>query len=322
MRRPLSLYTRVVIVNAAVLIVATAVLAATPARVSFPRTAEDVVVLAAGLALMILVNAILLRVTFSSLARLVSAMRTIDLLRPGRRLPLDGDAEVRQLIATFNDMLDRLEAERRESNRRAHLARETERRRVGRELHDEIGQRLTGILLQLQRAIDRVPPELREDLARTQDLTRSTLDEVGQIAWRLRPGILDDLGISKALEALVDSVVEDTEARVLLRLEEPLPALGPDVEIVIYRVAQEGLTNALRHAEAGEILLDLRRVDGGVRLEVADDGRGFGATTEEGSGLRGMRERALSIGADLRIESGSERGVLIRMDVAPTSGGG
>ena len=78
--RPLSLYTRVVIVNAAVLVVATAVLAATPKKVSFPRTAEDAVVLAAGVALIILVNAILLRVTFSSLARLVSAMRTIDLL--------------------------------------------------------------------------------------------------------------------------------------------------------------------------------------------------------------------------------------------------
>src|SRR6185437_9512154 len=173
-----------------------------------------------------------------------------------------------------NDMLDRLEDERRESNRRGHLAREAEQRRIGRELHDEIGQRLTGILLQLQRTIDRVPAEFREDLGRTQDLTRSTLDEVGQIAWRLRPGILDDLGIAKALDALADSVGAGTDSRVLLSIGEPLPALGSNVEIVLYRVAQEGLTHALRHAGARESRLGLRPRGVGGRLEVADDGRG------------------------------------------------
>jgi two-component system sensor histidine kinase UhpB len=213
-------------------------------------------------------------------------------------------------------MLDRLELERRESNRRAHLAREAERRRIGRELHDEIGQRLTGILLQLERTRAHVPPELRENVLRTQELARSTLDEVGAIAWRLRPGILDDLGLVMALEALVQSVSDPAHARIRLRVIQPLPALGTDTEIVLYRVAQEGLTNALRHAHATEIRVVLRQHGGGVRLEVVDDGCGFDKAVAEGEGLRGMRERALSIGGHLQIGSRPRGGVTISLDVA------
>ena len=123
-----------------------------------------------------------------------------------------------------------------------------------------------------------------------------------------------------ALEALVDSA-DGSAAHVRLHIDEPLPELGPDVEIVIYRVAQEGLTNALRHAQAAHIRLDLGAHDGGVRLRVADDGSGLGSAAVEGAGLRGMRERALSIGADLRIEPGPERGMRITMDVADADTG-
>lgn len=313
----LSLYWRVVIVNALVLVLATTLLATTPAHVSLPGTVEDAIVLVAGLAVVIVTNAVLLRVTFKSLAGLAAAMRSVDLLKPGARLRRSGGVEVRQVIGTFNEMLDRLERERTQSNRRAHLAREAERRRIGRELHDEVGQRLTGILLQLERTRTHLPPELRDNLARTQELVRSTLDEIGAIAWRLRPGILDDLGLAKALEALVQSVSDPARVRILLGVAEPLPALGPDAEIVLYRVAQEGLTNALRHARATEIRVELRPQDGGVHLEVVDDGCGLAATDTEGEGLRGMRERALSIGGHLQIESRAADGVRISLDIVP-----
>jgi two-component system sensor histidine kinase UhpB len=320
--RRLSLYARVVIVNATVLVVATMILSLTPAYVPFPSSVTDAGVIVLGVLVVTGANALLLRLTFTSLAGLMSAMRSTDLLRPGGRLQLAGGVEVEQVIATFNQMLDELEDERLESNRRGHLAREAERRRIGQELHDEIGQRLTGILLELQRTLDHSPPETQAELSHTQELTRGTLDEVGRIAWLMRPGILDDLGISKALEALVGAVADTAQAEVSLSVREPLPAFGPDVEIVLYRVAQEGLTNALRHAHASHICLELAPHDGRrVKLEIADDGRGLDSDAREGAGLRGMRERALSIGAQLDIDSIRDAGVTIRL-VATDPGAG
>jgi two-component system sensor histidine kinase UhpB len=102
-------------------------------------------------------------------------------------------------------------------------------------------------------------------------------------------------------------------------VEPLLPDFGPDVEIVLYRVAQEGLTNALRHSQASEISLALTERDsGGVTLEITDNGRGLDPAAAEGPGLRGMRERALSIGADLSIESRRGSGATVRLVVADT----
>jgi two-component system sensor histidine kinase UhpB len=312
-----------VIVNVTVLVAVTLILSLTPAEVPFPDSLRDTLVLVFGVLLVTAANALLLRLTFTSLTGLVGAMRGIDLLRPGARLRASGGAEVSLVIATFNEMLDRLEQERLESNRRTHLAREAERRRIGHELHDEIGQRLTGILLELARTLDHCAPGTREELAHTQELVRDTLDEVGRVAWLMRPGILDDLGIAKALEALVGAVAATAHAAVSLDVRDPLPELGADVEIVLYRVAQEGLTNALRHAEASNIALELApHGSGGVRLALTDDGRGADPAAEEGPGLRGMRERALAVGADLSIESAPSGGMRIQMIVPNAAAGG
>jgi two-component system sensor histidine kinase UhpB len=317
-----SLYSRVVVVNATVLFVATVVLLVTPEDVPFPHTVTDAVVILLGLVVATGANALLLRLAFTPLTSLATTMREIDLLRPRTRLQAAGGAEVEQVISTFNEMLDRLELERLESNRRTHLAREGERQRIGHELHDEIGQRLTGILLELQRTREHCSPETAEELAHAQELTRGTLDEVGRIAWTMRPGMLDDLGISKALEALVEGVADTARPSVSLRIEDPLPACSPDVEIVLYRVAQEGLTNSLRHAESANIWLELAaRGDAGVVLEIGDDGHGLAAGAAEGPGLRGMRERALAIGADLSIESTPGVGLWVRLLVADPSAG-
>jgi two-component system, NarL family, sensor histidine kinase UhpB len=318
--RHVSLYARVVIVNATIIVAATLILSLTPAEVPFPDDLRDTSVIVLGILVATGANALLLRLAFASLVGLSGAMREIDLLRPGTRLLASGGAEVEQVILTFNEMLDRLEEERLDSNRRTHLAREAERRRIGQELHDEIGQRLTGILLELRRTLDHDwPPATRTELEHTQELTRETLDEVGRIAWQMRPGILDDLGISRALEALVDGVTETAPAAVSLDVSAALPECGPDVEIVLYRVAQEALTNALRHAEADSIRLKLEpRPTGGLSLQIIDDGNGLDADGFEGAGLRGMRERALSIGAELSIDSVPGAGVTVRLVVDDT----
>jgi len=206
-------------------------------------------------------------------------------------------------------MLDHLEQERLESNRRTHLAREAERRRIGQELHDEIGQRLTGILLELQRTLDHSRPEIRAELSHTQELTRATLDEVGRIAWLMRPGILDDLGIAKALEALVDGVTDAANASVSLSVWALCLRSGPTSRscstVSLRRADQRAATCARQRHLAGAHPHN----SGGVRLELADNGQGLDPAANEGPGLRGMRERALSIGADLSIESVRGAGV-------------
>ena len=313
--RRLSLYTRVLIANAGVLIAATTVLALTPATVSIPREAEEALVLGLGLTVIVVANAFLLRVSFGPLARLVRMMRTIDLLRPGQRLQVSGGVEVRQVIRTFNEMLDRLEAERRASNRRALTAQESERRRIGHELHDEIGQRLTGILLQISRALAEGPHHGSSALADAQELTRSTIDEVGRIAWQLRPGILDDLGLARAIESLGSGVEEAAGIEVDQDIAPEVDSLGREAELVVFRVAQEGLTNAVRHARAGRVTIVLRRSPRGLCLRIADDGCGLRVGEEEGAGIRGMRERALLVGASLAIDSKPGAGVTIELDV-------
>ena len=306
---------RVVVLNAAILVVATALLIFTPATVSFPVGIDQALILAGGLVLLVVTNAVLVRFSFRGLEALAKRMETLDVLRPRERLPAMGGIETRTLIDGFNTMLTRVEDERRRSARIAFSALEGERRRVGQELHDEIGQRLTGILLQLGRIADDTPLGLRAHLVAIQEEVRATLDEVGGLAWQLRPGILDDLGLLSALEALVQTLGERSDTRVELSLPSGLDPLAPEVELAVYRVAQESLHNALRHAGARSVCVLLRTGERGLELEVVDDGRGFRGMEAEGPGLRGMRERALLIGARLRIDSPFGRGVRVRLDV-------
>ncbi len=318
--RRLSLYARVVLINGAVLATATLALALTPATVPYPIAVREAIVLGLGVSVIVIANAILLRLSFRPLARLVHAMRTIDLLQPGSRLRISGGTEVRHVIQGFDQMLDRLEGERQESNRRAIMTREGERRRIGQELHDEIGQRLTGILLQLERTIEHTSASTREELTQVQELARSTLDEIGRLAWQLRPGILDDLGLEAALEALVDGIPEEIDPDVRLQVDPPVPRLDPEAELAIYRVAQEALTNALRHSQSTRILLELGLRDERVRLAVSDNGRGLRPTGAEGAGMRGMRERALLIGAKLQIASLPDAGVTVQLELPHAAG--
>ncbi|MFD0434255.1 MULTISPECIES: HAMP domain-containing sensor histidine kinase [Streptomyces] len=310
----MSLFWRIFGLNAVVLGIATALLLWAPVTVSVPVLLTEAMILVGGLAVMLVANGTLLRWGLAPLDRLTRLMTTVDLLRPGQRLPVPGAAgsEVAELIRTFNAMLDRLEHERATSSARALLAQEAERRRIAQELHDEVGQSMTAILLVLKRAADDAPEPLREDLKQAQEITRESLDEVRRLVRRLRPGVLEDLGLVSALTSLSQDFATHTGLRVVRRLDGDLPALDHESELVLYRVAQESLTNAARHADAGRVEVSLHGADEAVVLEIADDGRGIEAACE-GAGIRGMRERALLAGATLDIASTPGTGTRIRL---------
>ncbi|MFJ6649262.1 HAMP domain-containing sensor histidine kinase [Streptomyces sp. NPDC091290] len=310
----MSLFWRIFALNAVVLGTATALLLWAPVTVSVPVLLTEAVILVGGLAVMLIANAALLRIGLAPLGRLTRLMTTVDLLRPGQRLPERGRGETAELISGFNAMLERLEHERAASSARALLAQEDERRRIAQELHDEVGQSMTAILLVLKRAADEAEEPLRAELQQAQEITRESLDEVRRLVRRLRPGVLEDLGLVSALTSLTTEFATHTGLRVTRRFDSDLPALDPETELVLYRVAQEALTNAARHAEAGKVEMSLRHTGDTVVLSVTDDGRGTGVA-REGAGIRGMRERALLVGAALDITSEPRAGTQVRLAV-------
>jgi two-component system, NarL family, sensor histidine kinase UhpB len=311
--RPIPLFWRLFIPNATVLGVACVVLMVEPANGRVPA-------LVGGLTVMVAANLLLMRRAVTPLTRLTSLMRRVDPLRPGERIPLLGPAsEVTVLAEAFNDMLDRLEAERRDSGLRALSEREGERRRLAAELHDEVGQTLTAASLQAARLADRSPPELRDDATAVRETIDETIEQVRTIARQLRPEALDTLGLVPALTNLVERLGQQTGLRFERDLDRDLVAVEPATELVLYRVAQEAMTNAIRHAGASVISVALCAREDRIELRVRDDGRGLGGGGGDGSGIRTMRERALTVGGRLEVVGLPDRGTEVRLDVPLTA---
>jgi two-component system, NarL family, sensor histidine kinase UhpB len=255
------------------------------------------------------------------LERLIEEMEKVDLSRPGPLLPrsIDGvgeTEEVERIELAFLRMMRRLEAERRRAGSAALQAQEEERARVARDLHDEVNQSLTGLLLRLEAAREAAPPELEAELAETKALANQAMQELLSLARQLRPTALDDLGLTAAIAGQVEQLARG-EIKAEFAADGDFSALDDDTQLVVYRVAQEALSNATRHSDAEHVAVTLRRSDNqGVGLEVSDDGHGFAFDESEGGlGIAGMRERALLIGAKLTIESRPEHGTTVRLVV-------
>ena len=315
------LFWRVYLAAAGVLLLAALALVLLPVTVSERTLPAEIAVLAGGVVLLLAVTVVLVRRSLAPLDELVEVARGVDLLQPGQRLaPLPaGDApEIAAVVAAFNGMLERLEDERADSARRTLSAQEEERLRLAHELHDEIGQALTAVLLQLKRAAETAPPGLRDRLHVAQDAARAGLDDVGRVVRRLRPEALDDLGLPSALTALGTTVAREAGFEVHRAIAPDLPDLAEEAELVVYRVAQEALTNAARHAGAAHVWLTLERDGGdggdGVVLTVEDDGRGL-AGADGGGGVRGMRERALLVHGRLDVGDGPRGGARVRLAI-------
>lgn len=313
----MSLYWRVFIINAVLVGGATAALAISPATVSPELQGRELVVLVLGLALVLVLNFVLVRRTLVPIERLTGTMHRVDLLRPGMRLPADGGGrEVVDLTRAFNEMLERLEVERRQSGRRAIQAQEHERRRIALELHDEVGQLLTGVVLGLDGLTRSVQPDVQPRVVQLQDIVRAGADQVREIARGLRPESLEELGLRTALVGLTSTVANQGELEVTRTISTDLPTLTPDVELVVYRVAQESLTNVLRHAGARHVEVTLQQDGDELELQVVDDGCGIDlGHAAPGRGIGGMLERALYVGGRLEIEPRRGSGTIVSLRV-------
>jgi two-component system, NarL family, sensor histidine kinase UhpB len=311
-----SLFGRVLIINAALVGAAALLLLLTPVKVSAAARASEVAVLLVGVVAVFVIGYGLLRRAFADLERLAGFMRRVDLREPGQRVPVESTTtEVADLAETFNAMLERLELERRESAGRVIAAQERERQRVALELHDEVGQSLTGLMLQIRSAADLAEPgPLRERLQEALETSREGVEAVRDIARGLRPEALDEFGLRPALIALASNLAERAQVTVRRRLPEQLPALPSDHELVVYRVAQEALTNVARHANAREVVLSAVVEPGALAVSVRDDGSGI-RECDDGSGIAGMRERARLAGGTLAVGSANGGGteVVLRL---------
>jgi signal transduction histidine kinase len=189
--------------------------------------------------------------------------------------------------------------------------REEERRRLRRELHDGVGPALAGTALQLDSLAARLrdEPELAARAERLRDRLQGCVTDVRRIVDGLRPAAVDELGLPAALGALGTDEDDAVRVHVTADLPEGLPA---DVEAATYRIASEAVANALRHGHAQRAEVSATVVDGALRLEVVDDGRGFGADVTAGVGLQSMHDRAAEVGGELIVDSIPGTGTAVR----------
>jgi two-component system, NarL family, sensor histidine kinase UhpB len=314
------LFLRVVAVNAVLLVVACVgtLLVVAPERFSFSSiVAEETILVVAVLAAIAILNVALLRHVFAPLERMAALARRFDPRRTGQRVPIaESESEVTDVARAFNEMLERLEHERRATSRRVLEAQEGERLRVAQDLHDQVGQTLTAALLELEHVAHNVPEASRPEVEAVQEIVQLGLEDIRRIARELRPEALDDLGLPSALAALTERFARQARIEIDLRIEPELPALSREAELVIYRVAQEALTNVARHSGSATAELRLERAGPDrVSLTVADAGRGLPADATAGGGMQGMAERASIVEAALAVGRRDAVGTEIRLDV-------
>jgi len=201
---------------------------------------------------------------------------------------------------------------------------EEERRKISRELHDVIAQTLTGINVRLAALKDESNTnnsELDKQITSTQRLVEKSVDIVHRFARELRPTLLDDLGLIPALQAFLKGFMEDTGIRASLRVFAAIEDADGMMRTMLYRVAQEALTNVARHANASQVEVCIESLNGGIRMEIRDNGQGFevngnsSARKHNRLGLLGMRERVEMLGGSFGVDSAPGHATTVRVDI-------
>ena len=204
-------------------------------------------------------------------------------------------------------------------------AQEEERSRLARELHDGAGQTLTSLLVRLKAMERRFPsPELQGELSNMQGIVSETIEQVRELAYRLRPVALDQFGLSRALESLVQDMTKGTTIKVSCQFNLKDSKIHPEIEVVLYRIAQEGLTNIIRHSKAKHIGLALCLENRNIKMSIEDDGVGFDpgrvslGNGQRHLGLISMRERAEILGGNLEVYTAPGKGTTVEVFVPTT----
>jgi two-component system sensor histidine kinase UhpB len=315
--RARTLLTQVLAVNT-LLVAVTAFVAAVVARdrLREATSTEGLLLIALAVFSAVLLNSILLRRRLEPIDRLVETMSRVDLASPGMRASVARRAarEVKRLSGDFNRMLARLEEERRDAGRAVLRAQEQERARIAQDLHDEVNQALTAILLRLSATISDAPPRLAEELRVTQALATQAMEELLHLARQLRPTALDDHGLVPALASQVADFGERTGIRSRFDRFGSIPKLSDEEQLVIYRVTQESLSNVAQHSRATTVDVELSFV-GRTVLRIRDDGGGLRRSPNGRPrlGVSGMRERALAVGGNLTIFSEPGEGTTVEL---------
>jgi signal transduction histidine kinase len=217
-----------------------------------------------------------------------------------------------------------LQEQLRQLSRQILSTQEEERKRISRELHDVIAQTLTGINVRLaalkkEAAIN--THHLDRNIGRTQRLVEKSVDIVHQFARELRPAVLDDLGLIPALHSFVKIFSKRTQLHVHLKAFARIEQLDIAKRTVLFRVAQEALTNVARHAHAHRVEVSFQKLHSAARMEIMDDGKSFqvertlNAKGNKRLGLLGMRERVEMVGGTFCVESASGRGTTVRVEI-------
>jgi two-component system, NarL family, sensor histidine kinase UhpB len=278
----------------------------------------DFLILALAIVLTLCTNLWMLQRRFRPLETLIDQIESID---PAEPTPLelrrsDPVEEIDRLASSFHNLLERIEDERRRSGQLAMRAQEEERRRLARDLHDEVNQALTAILLRLEALAQETPPERAPELIELKRLVNQAMEELLNLARQLRPSALDDHGLVAALETQLKRFSARTGVEARLDTGGDPDRVAEVVQTAIYRVAQEALTNVTRHAGATIVELVVAQTNGEVELRVSDDGRGFDpAVRGHGLGLVGMAERARLVGGELDVRSAPGGGTTITLRV-------
>jgi two-component system sensor histidine kinase UhpB len=288
-------------------------------------TREGLVLLFGGLGvvLSLAVNYWVLKVAFEpldSLERVATAVRNGDF--SARTEPWRfGDPQLLRFSETFNKTLDELQRDREQIQLLANQvirAQEDERQRVSRELHDDTAQVLFAQLLRLTALKSSTNDQVRDTAKEMEDMTVEAIESVRRLALELRPPALDDLGLREALGALVQRFEDQSDIKVDYRIAGHRERLSGEIELVLYRVAQEAMTNVLKHSGATSVVIDLIRTPDNVALSVTDNGKGIDPTIPMvrdgrglGLGLFGMEERVQLVGGTLSITAVDPHGTRV-----------
>ncbi len=342
-RFQLSLFEKVILVNSLLIIGgALACLWVTSYNLESHHYLIDTSFIVIITVISLMINVLLMRASFRPLFSLLRTIRAISIGQTDARASITtSDSEMSELASAFNTMLDRLEAMRREQAMLILQAQEEERQRVALELHDESSQELTALLVHIEilsQALRAVPDTMTiEDLceqihtgfASLTNLAQKTLESLRTLALQLRPSVLDDLGLCAAFRWLAEDGRQRLKLAVDLHMnEEGFPSLRRQTpalyETVLFRIAQESLTNVARHAYAQKVSISLQQDQKFIRLRIHDDGCGYtqipkghtGAHSDPsklhaGLGILGMRERAAAVGGTLTITSHPGHGTTV-----------